>query len=34
MVEQLIGKRVEVLDKGWIELVDLMPHPYFQGSKW
>ncbi len=27
MTEQLIGKRVEVLDKGWIELVDLMPHP-------
>ncbi len=23
----LIGKRVPVLDKGWIELVDLMPHP-------
>jgi thymidylate synthase (FAD) len=27
MQENLIGKRVEVLDKGWIELVDLMPHP-------
>lgn len=27
MAEQLIGKRVDVLDKGWIELVDLMPHP-------
>ena len=27
MAEQLIGKRVPVLDKGWIELVDLMPHP-------
>ncbi len=27
MAEQLIGKRVAVLDKGWIELVDLMPHP-------
>ena len=27
MTEQLIGKRVPVLDKGWIELVDLMPHP-------
>lgn len=27
MTENLIGKRVEVLDKGWIELVDLMPHP-------
>ncbi len=23
----LIGKRVDVLDKGWIELLDLMPHP-------
>ena len=23
----LIGKRVEVLDKGYIELLDLMPHP-------
>jgi thymidylate synthase (FAD) len=23
----LIGKQVLVLDKGWIELVDLMPHP-------
>lgn len=27
MVSKLIGKRVEVLDKGWIELIDLMPHP-------
>lgn len=27
MTEQLIGKRIELLDKGWIELVDLMPHP-------
>lgn len=27
MTNGLIGKRVEVLDKGWIELVDLMPHP-------
>lgn len=25
--QALIGKRVNVLDKGWIELVDLMPHP-------
>ncbi|MFQ3568100.1 MAG: FAD-dependent thymidylate synthase [Aggregatilineales bacterium] len=25
--EGLIGKRVDVLDKGWVELVDLMPHP-------
>ena len=27
MSETLIGKRAPVLDKGWIELVDLMPHP-------
>jgi len=27
MSDQLIGRRVDVLDKGWIELVDLMPHP-------
>ncbi len=27
MANDLIGKRVNVLDKGWIELVDLMPHP-------
>jgi len=27
MDEQLIGKRVDVLDKGFIELIDLMPHP-------
>lgn len=26
-MSQLIGKRVDVLDKGWVELVDLMPHP-------
>lgn len=26
-LNKLIGKRVDVLDKGWIELVDLMPHP-------
>lgn len=26
-VQELIGKRVDVLDKGWIELVDIMPHP-------
>jgi len=26
-VKDLIGKRVDILDKGWIELVDLMPHP-------
>ncbi len=23
----LIGQRVDVLDKGWLELLDLMPHP-------
>jgi thymidylate synthase (FAD) len=22
-----LGKRAEVLDKGWVELVDIMPHP-------
>lgn len=27
MANKLIGKRVAVLDKGWVELVDLMPHP-------
>jgi thymidylate synthase (FAD) len=27
MIENLIGTRVNVLDKGWIELIDLMPHP-------
>ncbi len=27
MPENPIGKRIEVLDKGWIELVDMMPHP-------
>lgn len=27
MIHDLIGKHVDVLDKGWIELVDLMPHP-------
>jgi len=27
MADGLIGKRVAVLDKGWIELIDLMPHP-------
>ena len=27
MPETLIGKRIEALDKGWIELVDMMPHP-------
>ena len=27
MADNLIGHRVELLDKGWIELLDLMPHP-------
>jgi len=27
MNNQLIGKRVNVLDKGWVELLDMMPHP-------
>lgn len=27
MDHQLIGKRVDILDKGWIELIDMMPHP-------
>lgn len=27
MSENIIGKRIDVLDKGWIELVDMMPHP-------
>lgn len=27
MTTELIGKRIPILDKGWIELVDLMPHP-------
>jgi len=26
-MSELIGKRINILDKGWIELVDLMPHP-------
>jgi thymidylate synthase (FAD) len=26
-MQELIGKRVNVLDKGWVELLDLMPHP-------
>ncbi len=26
-MESLIGKRISVLDKGFIELLDLMPHP-------
>ena len=27
MSQTLIGKRVPALDKGWIELIDMMPHP-------
>jgi thymidylate synthase (FAD) len=27
VTENLIGRRVDLLDKGFIELVDLMPHP-------
>ncbi len=27
MTQEIIGKRIDVLDKGWIELLDLMPHP-------
>lgn len=27
MSNDLIGKRVNVLDKGWVELVDMLPHP-------
>lgn len=27
MTTDLLQKRVNVLDKGWIELVDIMPHP-------
>jgi len=27
MNSEIIGKRVDVLDKGFIELIDLMPHP-------
>ncbi|RMF76970.1 MAG: FAD-dependent thymidylate synthase [Chloroflexi bacterium] len=26
-MENVIGHRVDVLDKGWIELIDMMPHP-------
>lgn len=26
-MENVIGRRVAVLDKGWIELIDVMPHP-------
>jgi thymidylate synthase (FAD) len=27
MTADLLNKRVPVLDKGWVELIDLMPHP-------
>lgn len=27
MVNNLIGKHIDVLDKGFVELIDLMPHP-------
>lgn len=27
MPQKFIGQRVNVLDKGWIELVDMLPHP-------
>ncbi len=27
MSNALIGKRINVLDKGWVELVDMLPHP-------
>lgn len=27
MVNNLIGKHVDVLDKGFVELIDFMPHP-------
>ncbi len=27
MSESLIGKRIDILDKGFVELLDLMPHP-------
>ncbi|MBZ0279663.1 MAG: FAD-dependent thymidylate synthase [Anaerolineae bacterium] len=27
MSNDLIGKRINVLDKGWVELVDMLPHP-------
>jgi thymidylate synthase (FAD) len=27
LTQNVIGQRVNVLDKGWIELIDLMPHP-------
>lgn len=27
LTNDLIGKRVQILDKGWIELIDMLPHP-------
>ncbi|MBL8154791.1 MAG: FAD-dependent thymidylate synthase [Anaerolineae bacterium] len=27
MDAELLGKRIAVLDKGWIELIDMLPHP-------
>jgi len=27
MQQEIIGKRIDVLDKGFVELVDFMPHP-------
>ncbi|MGB1285723.1 MAG: FAD-dependent thymidylate synthase [Aggregatilineales bacterium] len=27
LTQNVIGKRIDLLDKGWIELVDFMPHP-------
>lgn len=27
MDAELLGKRISVLDKGWIELIDMLPHP-------
>lgn len=32
MDNNLIGKRVDILDKGWIELIDMMPHPSLEVS--
>jgi len=26
-MSDIIGKRINVLDKGWVELLDIMPHP-------
>jgi thymidylate synthase (FAD) len=32
MMQDLFNKRIEVLDKGWIELIDMMPHPTHEVS--